>query len=125
MRGRTYTIEFGTALLLYTGLLFASAWAVETFSLVGAARIAVIVSPMLGAAAAVRAVIRHTRRMDELERQIAFEAYAFAFAGTAFATFTWGFRESPGRPNLSMFVVGPLMCTLLVAGLLVARRRFR
>lgn len=125
MRARRYAIEFGSALGIYTLLLFGSIWAIEVFEPTGPLRTALVLLPMLGVAAGIVAIFRHYQRMDELERRIWLEAHSISFAGTAFATLAWGFLEGDGLPHLSMFVVWPLMATLLLLGLFVARRRYR
>jgi hypothetical protein len=122
---RRYLLEFGVAMGAYVALLFGSIWLVEALELTGAARGALALLPMLGVAALVAAIVRHFRRVDELQRRIALEAHAVAFAGTAFATLSWGFLEGVGLPRLSMFCVWPLMAALWMAGALVAQRRYR
>ena len=125
MRARRYVIEFGGAMVAYGVLLFASQWAVQAFGAMEALRTALLLAPMLGLLAAVRAVVRHHRRVDELQRQILFEGYAIAFAGTAVATFGWGFLELAGLPRLPTFAIWPLMCVLMCAGLVIAQWRYR
>jgi len=125
MKTRQYVIELGSALGTYTVLLLGSIWADKAFQLTGAPRIALALLPMLGVAAGIVAIFRHYQRMDELQRRIQLEAHTISFAGTAFATLAWGFLEGVGLPHLSMFVVWPLMATLLMVGLLFAQRRYR
>jgi hypothetical protein len=120
-----YLVEFGGALGVYVVLLFGSIGAVQALEPTGALRAALVLLPMLGAGALVAAIVRHLRRVDELQRRIALESLAVAFAGTAFATLTWGFLEGIGLPRLSMFCVWPLMAVLWMAGALVAQRRYR
>ena len=63
-------------------------------------------------------------RLDELQRRIQFEAIAFAFAGTALLTFSYGFVENVGFPHLSWFFVWPIMAILWIIGLGIATRRY-
>jgi hypothetical protein len=80
--------------------------------------------PMLPALGVIAAIIRHLKRIDELEQRIQLEALAIAFMGTAFLTFSYGFLENVGFPHISWFAVWPIMAVLWLLGLLVARRRY-
>jgi hypothetical protein len=80
--------------------------------------------PMLPAVLVIAAIIRHLRRIDELEQRIQLEALALAFMGTAFLTFSYGFLEIVGFPHISWFAVWPIMAVLWLLGVLVARRRY-
>jgi hypothetical protein len=79
---------------------------------------------MLPAVLVIAAIIRHLRRIDELEQRIQLEALALAFMGTAFLTFSYGFLEIVGFPHISWFAVWPIMAVLWLLGVLVARRRY-
>ena len=81
----------------------------------GALRTALLLSPMLAFALAVRAIVRLVRDTDEFLRKSMLEQLAIAAAGTAGITFTYGFLEMAGFPKLSMFMVWPLMGALWVA----------
>lgn len=70
-------------------------------------------------------VLRHLRRVDELQRRVQLEALGLAFAGTALITFSYGFLELIGFPKLSMFAVWPIMAMLWIIGGLLAGRRYR
>jgi hypothetical protein len=70
--------------------------------------------------------VRDMRRLDELQRRIHLEALGLAFAGTAIVVTGWGFLEQAGAPEVRWGLwIWPAMCALWVAGLLVARRRYR
>lgn len=120
---RTYAKEFGLAMVTYAATL------VLSIVLINAAptapwRYAVALLPMIPAVGVLVAVLRQLRRMDELQRQIQFEALAFAFAGTALITFGYGFVENVGLPHLSWFFVWPIMAVLWVIGSAIAARRY-
>ncbi len=121
---RSYLKEFGTAMVAYTVVLFLSIWAINTH-LRAPWRYPVALLPMIPAAFALVAVVRHLGRLDELQRRIQFEALAFAFGGTALLTFGYGFVENVGFPHLSWFWVWPLMAMLWGIGLVAANRRYR
>jgi len=122
---RRYYLEMGAGFLLYIALLFAANALERAIAPTGALRIAIALSPMIGAAAVAVAVLRAIWRMDELQRRIQLDAIAFSFLGTAFLTFGWGFAEDAGLPHLRAFAVWPLMAALWVIGLFVAQRRYR
>lgn len=121
---RSYLKEFGTAMVAYTVVLFLSIWAINSH-LRSPWRYPVALLPMIPAAFALIAVVRHLGRLDELQRRIQFEALAFAFGGTALLTFSYGFVENVGFPHLSWFWVWPLMALLWSIGLVIANRRYQ
>jgi hypothetical protein len=88
-------------------------------------RYPVAVAPILPGLFIVIAVVRQLRRVDELQRRIQLDAMAFAFAGTAVVTFTYGFLEGVGLPRLSSSWVWPVMAVLWVSGAAAAARRYR
>lgn len=122
---KRFAYEFTAALGLYIALLVASIWAQAFWELSGTSRIIVAIVPMAGCVALLWAVMRAALNMDELERQIQFEALAFAFVGTALLTFGWGFAENVGAPKLPAFGVWPIMAALWCAGTIVSSRRYR
>ena len=80
--------------------------------------------PMIPLAFVLVAWLRFFRRMDELQQRMQMEALAFAFGGTALITFSYGFLQSAGFPDLSWFFVWSLMTALWILGGLIARRRW-
>jgi hypothetical protein len=121
---RRYQKEVGFALLLYVVLLV-GALLLSADMEPGALRTALLISPMLAFALAVRAIVRLVRDTDEFLRKSMLEQLAIAAAGTAGITFTYGFLEVAGFPKLSMFVVWPLMGALWVAASVVHWLRSR
>lgn len=81
--------------------------------------------PVLPCLLTVMSVIRLITRLDELQRQIQLYALAFAFTGTALATFSYGFLENIGFPHLPIFMVWPVMATLWGVGVAVGVWRYR
>jgi hypothetical protein len=122
---RQYVAELGGAMAAYTILVLVSTLAARSMELGEAARYAVLLSPMIGAAAAAWAIVRHVRRIDELQQRRVLEALAFSFAITAFGTFAWGFAEVAGAPKLPTFGIWPLMAALWIVGGFLAHRRYR
>lgn len=105
--GRRYHIELFSGLGIYTLLLVAALRYGPGMD--GVARTALMVSPMLGFALALWAIVRHFGRMDEYVHLRSLQAIAIAAAVTAGWTFTYGFLENAGYPRLSMFTVWPVM----------------
>jgi hypothetical protein len=126
MNSKQYLKELGLALLAYMVLLIGSiTWLNAAPTLVSPWRDLIALSPMLPGALMVWVILRQLRRLDELQQRVQFEAFALAFAGTAFITFSYGFLEGLGYPRLSMFVVWPLMGSLWMLGLVLAARRYK
>lgn len=119
-----YSKELTASLVLYCMLLVGSIELLGHVAVPSPWRDAIALSPMIAAALMAWVVLRQLRRMDELQVRLQLEAFGFAFAGTALATFSYGFLEGLGWPRLSMFVVWPLMAVLWMAGLALARRRY-
>ena len=121
---RRYQFEFVVALGSYLLVLWAS------ISLLGryretAWRYPLVLAPVLPAVGMLFAVLRYLRGIDELERRIQLEALAFAFGASAIATFAYGFLEGAGWPHLNWTFVWPVMGTFWIAGVVLARRRYR
>jgi membrane associated rhomboid family serine protease len=125
MRNRRYFFELGGALVLYGVLLVIANMIDWSLHPEGAVRIAVALMPMIGAVAAAWAIMRAIWRMDELQRRIQLDAIAMAFLATALITFGWGFLLDAGVPPLPAHAVWPMMGVGWMAGLLIARRRYR
>jgi hypothetical protein len=124
-KSRRYVIELGAGLLVYAVLVAVSTYVARVLDPTGAARYAVLLSPMIGAAAMAWAILRHVRRLDELQLRRVLESLAFSFAVTAFGTFAWGFAEVAGAPKLPTFGIWPLMAVLWIVGGFIAHRRYR
>ena len=80
---------------------------------------------MIGAAVIVRAVLRATRRLDELQRHIQLDGIAVAYWGTALLTCAWALAEVAGMPRLPTWAIWPIMGVLHSIGLVFASRRYR
>lgn len=87
--------------------------------------IAVVLSPMIPAAAIPWVTIRQLRLLDEMQRKIQLEALAFTAVATALLTFSYGFLENVGFPQMPSHVVLPLICGLWQLGILIVRLRYR
>jgi hypothetical protein len=85
----------------------------------------IAVLPVFPALGVPLAVVRQCQAMDELQLRIQLESLAFGFALAAIATFTYGFLQNAGLPEVSWVWVWPVMAVCWMAGRLVARRRYR
>ena len=85
----------------------------------------VAVLPVLSALGIPYAVLRYCQAMDELQRRIQLESLAFGFAAAAVATFTYGFLQNAGLPEVNWVWVWPVMAVSWIVGVLLARRRYR
>src|SRR3954471_22314684 len=85
----------------------------------------VAILPVLPALGVPLVTIRYVQSMDELQRRIQLESLTFGFATSAIATFTYGFLQNAGLPDVSWVWVGPVMAMCWLVGQLVARWRYR
>ncbi len=120
---RIYDRWVWVALIVYSGLLGGVITVMQTYP-DAAWRYPVAITPMIPWVFTVGAYVRYFRRMDELHQRMALEAFAFAFAGTALLTFTYGFLDFAGLPRINWWFVWPVMGTLWFIGGFVARRRW-
>ncbi len=124
MNGRQYYWELGASVVTYTLALVLSLTVLVHYQVGAIWKPVVALLPMAPAAGICWAILRQLHRMDELQRRMQLEALAFAFAGTALVTFSYGFMENAGFPRISMFAVWPLMGALWTIGLVLGRRRY-
>ncbi|WP_294390912.1 hypothetical protein [uncultured Sphingomonas sp.] len=122
---RTYLKELAAGMGLYLALLAATIVAVHRWPVHGGTLIVLLLVPMIGIAAVAVAVLRGLWRMDEMQRRIQMDAIAISFLVTAVVTLGWGFAQLGGAPRLHPFAVWPIMAVSWMAGLPIARRRFR
>ena len=121
--GRRYTFEFIAVLIVYGGFLTLAGLVVDA-NPDAWWRFAIAPLPMVPAAYLVFASVRYYRGMDELHQRIALESLAFAFAGTALITFTYGFLDAAGLARINWWFVWPVMATLWIIGGFLARKRW-
>ena len=122
---RRYQFELLISLAIYAALVFGSNWLLRLMNPDGAVKYAIAVLPMFGVIAMAAAILRHVRRLDELQQRSTLEALAFAFSVSAFGFFAWGFAETAGAPRLPTFAIWPIMAVLWMVGGLLAHRRYR
>jgi hypothetical protein len=122
---RTYRREFTLAFVAYALVLVVSVELLKANPTAGWWRIPLALAPMLPATGCLLAFVRYFHRLDELQRRIQLEAFAFAFGGTALLTFSYGFLEGVGSPHLDWRWVWTLMGALWLLGHVRATRRYR
>ncbi|QNA88997.1 hypothetical protein G4G28_11835 [Massilia sp. Dwa41.01b] len=106
---RIYHRELFGAIALYA-LILGVAIHVGRPMAPGALRTLILLSPMIGFAAAIWAIVRQVGRVDEFVRMRLLENVALSAALTAGLTFSYGFLEIAGYPKLSMFSVWCVLC---------------
>lgn len=87
-------------------------------------RYPVALAPMVPCVGIVRAVMRYLRGADELQRRIELEALAFAFAAGSLLTFSYGFLQIVGLPDVSWMAVWPVLAACWIVGKWLAHRRY-
>ena len=121
---RRYTVVVLSAMALYTlALVVSLRWLHHNPETPWKYLIAIL--PVLPALWIPLAAVRLFRELDELQKQIQLEALAFAFISAAMLSWTYGFLQNAGLPDVSWVWVWPLMCVCLIAGQVMARRRYR
>jgi Na+/H+-dicarboxylate symporter len=85
----------------------------------------IAILPVLPAMGIPVAVIRFIQSMDEIQLRLQLESLAFGFAATAIVTFTYGFLQNAGLPDVSWVWVWPVMAMCWIIGQLAARWRYR
>ena len=124
MTDKRYSRELLATLAVYAVLLTGSISVLKHLAPPAPWRDVIALTPMLACIVACGVVLRHLRRMDEMQRRIQLEAFGFSFAGTAMLSFAYGFLEGLDYPRLSMFWVWPVMAALWGVGQVLARRRY-
>ena len=119
-----YVATMIVSLSLYAAALVASLTWLKA-GVEGPWKYAIAVLPVLPALGVPLAVIRLCRAMDELQLRIQLESLAFGFAAAAVTTFSYGFLQNAGLPEVSWVWVWPVMAVCWILGQLVARRRYR
>jgi len=120
---RTYHLRLFGLLGLYILLLFPSLMVTRSHPH-ASWRYLVALLPVLPLLPIPWAALVFIRSMDELQRRIHLESFAFAFVATALTTFTYGLLQNVGLPDVNWMFVWPVLATFWVLGLLIARRKY-
>lgn len=120
---RRYNRDMATATAAYIGVLVVALTLLKAYPDAWW-RYAVALAPMVPCAGIVRAVMRYLRGADELQRRIELEALAFAFAAGSLLTFSYGFLQIVGLPDVSWMAVWPVLAGCWIVGKWLAHRRY-
>lgn len=131
---RKYFLQFVGAMIAYV-LLMAAVWIATAYlssspslrsSIVDSNwRYLIMVLPVVPVVYGMIAFVRAIGELDELERRIQLEAFAFSLGSTAVLTFGYGFLELAGLPHINWLFILPLIAFLWGVGLAIASRRYR
>ncbi|MEH2084038.1 MAG: hypothetical protein V7K89_29930 [Nostoc sp.] len=119
-----YGVELAITMTVYGIVVFVSA-SLLNLSLPSLLRIPIALMPMIPAGFFLIVVVRLLRRVDEFHRKFHLEALGFGFTGTAVLTFTYGWLQLAGFPQVSWLFVWPLMAIMWGIGLAWSAWRYR
>lgn len=125
---RRYLREFLPAMLAYVLLVFTSVWLLKRIEEPWL-RAVVALLPVPPIALALRAIVRHIRDADELQRRIELEAVSIATACVSLAYLAGGFLQAAKVVDIAaddaMIWMFPLVCLAYGVAKLAVSRRFR
>jgi hypothetical protein len=121
---KTYGKRFTAAMIGYVIVLPLALWLMNR---IGDSnwRYALALLPLLPVLGGFGAYLAYVRQLDEMQRRIQFEAFAFSLGCTGIVTFTLGFLEIAGGPALGMIWVFPMIIAFWGIGGMIARRRYK
>jgi hypothetical protein len=122
--GKSYMVEFGSAMLAYVILLPVSITVIQRIP-DSPWRFAVALVPIIPLFFALGAMLRFFGKLDELARRIQFDAFAVSAGVTGLAAFAYGMLENVGAPPLSMVWVLPFIIAVWGVTAAVSSRRYR
>lgn len=122
--GVVYSVRIIVAMTFYIVLLITSQYAVD-YMTETPWRFVVALLPIIPILVGLWAFMVFVRQIDELERRIHFEAFAFSLGWTGLITFALGLLETAGGPKLSMVLVFPMIILLWGFGSHFARQRYQ
>ena len=121
---KSYTIEFGSAMIAYVILLPIVMTAIERYP-TAPWRYAIALVPVIPLVFALVAMVRFFHRIDEMARKIHLDSFAVAAGATAIATFAYGMLENVGLPCMNMVLVAPFTVAAWGIASAVAAWRYR
>jgi hypothetical protein len=119
-----YAVELVVVFLLYGAALVVSLRWLQA-GVEGPLKYVAALLPVVPALGIPWVVLRYVQAMDELQQRMQLESLTFGFVAAAIATFTYGFLQNAGLPEVNWVWVVPVMCVCWVAGQLFARWRYR
>ncbi|MCU0464408.1 MAG: hypothetical protein MUF38_07535 [Anaerolineae bacterium] len=121
---REYSQRFSLAMIMYAVTLVIAILIINRLDEDNTLRYLIALLPVIPVLFGFRAFMTFLRQMDELQRQINFEGFAFSLGLTGIITFTLGFLEMAGLELVGMIWVFPLSIALWGIGAAIARRRY-
>src|SRR6266516_6360480 len=109
---KTYTREFFTAMAAYVIVLPVCILLIIASPHSAWWRIPLALVPVIPILFAMRAFMRFFGYMDELQRRLQLEAFAFSFGVTGIVTFSYGLLTFVGLPPIIWVWIFPLMVAL-------------
>ena len=107
---KRYLVHFGGAMLVYSGVVLASVWTINSLEVTGWGAGALSLLPMVPALYALHAFVVRFRAVDEFLRRVEAEALLWAAGIVGFLSFGYGFLEgSIDAPQISMIWVLPAL----------------
>jgi hypothetical protein len=100
---KSYGMELGLSLLIYIIVLLSSIYFAKSMP-DGVLRTLTVLTPCIPALAALWAIVRNFRRLDDYLRVWVLEILAISGAITTVFSFSYGFLEGIGYPKLSGFI---------------------
>jgi hypothetical protein len=121
---KRYLRDFSISMALYCVLLIAAIMLYQALPPHPASALLMLL-PIAPILFGFRAFIRWVRELDELQKRIQMEAFAFSLGLTGILTFTYGLMERAGLPQISLIWVFPLSIMLWGIGQAIAVRRYQ
>ena len=123
---KRYLVHFGGAMVVYSGVVIASVWAINGLEVTGWRAGALSLMPMVPALYALHAFVVRFRAVDEFLRRVESEALLWGAGIVGFASFGYGFLEgSTSAPKISMIWVLPALIATygVIYGILMWRSK--
>lgn len=122
---RRYMRHFPVTMGLYVLTLPFAIGIVNTLPEGDPLRYVIILVPMLPLLATLVVFLRWLREVDEFQRKVQFEGFAFSMAVTIVITLSLGFLERAGFPKLDTLWIPIMMIFLWGIGVAIANGRYR
>ncbi|RMG98074.1 MAG: hypothetical protein D6706_07570 [Chloroflexi bacterium] len=120
---KQYTREFLLAMGLYAILVFGTSYIIHQMEN-SIWRYPIAILPVLPMILGVVAYLRLLNRIDELQQKIHLNAISLAAGATGIITFTIGFLQTVGFPDLSWIFIFPLLIALWGISILIFTLRY-
>jgi hypothetical protein len=122
---RQFAIWMGLYAVMFFPMLLLMA-VTEVFTPWGSLRCLFVLLPLVPMFLALRAFVRSFDSLDELQRRIHLEAFAFSLGCICVLTFSYGMLEAfVDQQHVSLIFVLPMAVIFWFAGVLLARRRYQ